>query len=296
MNQFAKYRRLFSLIIVMVLLIASTVSPALAVSIKATINTAGAKVYRSPTTSSTSLTAAKGLTVTVSGYSGGWAHIAYKGKSGYIRISNLSLKNRITAYTYKETEVHRNASSSSETIRILSAGTKVYITGVSGDYARITNKSGSVTGYVESDELASRAQMKAAYAASQGSSSASKVNKATALAVSFVGRPYGTHEPSSFNCSSLVNYCFEKYGYKMKGSAADIAKDGSYKKITGYSSCKRGDILCFDSDNDGVCDHVSIYIGDGYFVEASQNAGKVQINSVSSWYKSHFMWARRVGK
>jgi len=61
------------------------------------------------------------------------------------------------------------------------------------------------------------------------------------------------------------------------------------------NSVKRGDILCFDADEDGVCDHTAIATSatGASFVEASQKAGKVQTNTMTSWYKQHFLWARR---
>lgn len=268
-----------------------------AASSTATVTTDSARVYQSPTTDSASVSAKKGAMVTVTDYSNGWAAISYKGHKGYMPANTLKLKARVAAYTYKSTPVYKGAAYSSGKIKTLSAGTKLYVVGTSGDFAKIQNKSGSVTGYVASDHLASKAQMEAAYEAylaSGSGSTSTKKDKAVALAISFVGRPYGNHEPSSFNCSSLVKYCFEKYGYSIRGTAAKIATDSSLTKVSSYSSCKRGDILCFDTNGDRTCDHVGIYIGDGYFVEASQNAGKVQINSMSSWYRSHLMWARRV--
>ena len=86
-----------------------------------------------------------------------------------------------------------------------------------------------------------------------------------------------------------------KFGIPMKDTAAAQASDGRYAKITSLSSLKVGDILCFDTtgNGNGTCDHTAIYIGGNRFVEASRNAGKVQVNSLTSWYKSHFLWARR---
>ena len=90
-----------------------------------------------------------------------------------------------------------------------------------------------------------------------------------------------------------MEYCLEKAGFSVKGTAAAQAADSSLAKISSTSSLKKGDILCFDTDEDGTCDHTALYLGSGSFIEASQNAGKVQTNSLSSWYKSHLLWARR---
>ena len=121
------------------------------------------------------------------------------------------------------------------------------------------------------------------------------MDRAISVAKSLLGRPYAASDnpPSSFNCSSFVKYCLEKAGYSVRGTAAAQAADSSFAKISSISDLKKGDVLCFDTDEDGACDHTAIYLGSGSFVEASQNAGKVQTNSMSSWYKSHFLWARR---
>ena len=93
------------------------------------------------------------------------------------------------------------------------------------------------------------------------SSSTSKIDKVIALARSYIGRPYGYNEPSSFNCSSLVEYCMEKYGYSMAGTAA--AQAAMSNKVYGLSNVKKGDVLCFDTNCDGACDHTAISLSGG---------------------------------
>lgn len=299
---------------ILVALLATALAPAaLASSFKAKINTSSAKIYSQPTTSSKlSVRATKGVTVTVTAYANGWAQIKYKDYTGYIPVKHLNLTQRIKAYTAKSTSIYEKASSSSRSVK-LSIGTAVYVVGVSGDYYRVQNKSGSVTGYIKSDNLTSKEKLTAAYNAwkktqqssdsgssnnsgnsgNSGSSAQSNIDKVISLAKSLLGRPYALDDnpPSSFNCSSFVEYCMERYGYSMQGTAAAQAADSRYKKVT--SGLKAGDILCFDTDDDGTCDHTAIYLGNNSFIEASQNAGKVQTNTVTDWYRSHFLWARR---
>lgn len=117
-----------------------------------------------------------------------------------------------------------------------------------------------------------------------------KKEKATAFALMQVGKPYGYNAPSNFNCSSLVSYCFGKAGINVNGEAKDIANNGMLK-VT--SSFKVGDILCFAISKSGVCDHVGIYCGNNYFVEASSGARKVRINTLDSYYRSKLMFAKR---
>lgn len=312
-------RRALALLMMVVLLMA-TGAPALAASFKAKINSSSAKVYSLPSTSrGVSVKAVRGTTVKVTAYAKGWARISYKGHTGYIPVKYLNLTNRIKAYTAKSTPVYKSASSSSSKLGTLSIGKAVYVVGVSGDYYRVQNSSGSVTGYVKSGNLTTKAKLTEAYnkwkqeqessssngggsgsngggSSNGGSSSTSdKLSKVISLAKSLIGRGYAINDnpPSTFNCSSFVEYCMEKYGFSMQGTAVKQASDGRYAKISSMSDIKAGDVLCFDTNNDGVCDHTAICTGKGSFIEASENAGVVQTNSMTDWYKDHFMHARR---
>ena len=239
----------------------------------------------------------KDLSVSITGYSGDWAKIEYKGYTGYVKCEYLTLRSRLTAYTAKSTPVYKRASSSSSKLGTLGTGSTVYVVGMDDGYYRIQNRSGSVTGYVKSGYLtATKPKTSSPSDTSSGSSgSTTGVDKAISVAKSLLGKPYAVSDnpPSSFNCSSFVEYCLEKAGFSVKGTAASQAADSSFAKISSTSSLKKGDILCFDTDGDGTCDHTALYLGSGSFIEASQNAGKVQTNSLSSWYKSHLLWARR---
>ena len=282
--------------ILAVALLVACAPAALATSYSAKINSSACKVYKSASTSSKVLCSdVKDLSVSITGYSGDWAKIEYTGYTGYVKCEYLTLCNRLTAYTAKSTPVYKRASSSSSKLGTLGTGSTVYVVGMDDGYYRIQNRSGSVTGYVKSGCLTATKPKTSSSSSSGSSSSATGVDKAISVAKSLLGKPYAISDnpPSSFNCSSFVEYCLEKAGFSVKGSAASQAADSSFAKISGTSSLKKGDILCFDTDGDGTCDHTALYLGGGSFVEASQNAGKVQTNSLSSWYKSHLLWARR---
>lgn len=351
-----------------VLLMAASGAPALAASFKAQINSSSAKVYNVPSTSSkTYVQGGRGITVTVTGYANGWARIKYNGNVGYTKISNLNLVNRPKGYTKKSTPVYRQDSASSTRIGTLSAGSAVYVAGVSGNFYRVQNQSGSITGYVKKGSLTTKSALMTAYknylasitdtstgsgsgssgGTSSGSSSSSSgsgsssgnstggnsssggnssggsssggnssggnssggnssdqtdtsksdIDKVIALAKALIGKPYAdsANPPKSFNCSIYVKYCMGVYGYSMKGSAAEQAADTRYASV-GLSDLKKGDVLCFDTDEDGKCDHTAIYIGDNKFLEASSSKGCVQQNTLTSWYKEHFLLARRPTK
>ena len=283
--------------ILAVVLLVACAPAALAASYSAKINSSACKVYKSASTSSKVLCSdVKDLSVSITGYSGDWAKIEYKGYTGYVKCEYLTLRSRLTAYTAKSTPVYKRASSSSSKLGTLGTGSTVYVVGMDDGYYRIQNRSGSVTGYVKSGYLTATKPKTSSGSPSSGSTvSVTGVDKAISVAKSLLGRPYAVSDnpPSSFNCSSFVEYCLEKAGFSVKGTAAAQAADSSLAKISSTSSLKKGDILCFDTDGDGTCDHTALYLGSGSFIEASQNAGKVQTNSLSSWYKSHLLWARR---
>lgn len=281
-----------------------TLAPAALASFQAEVFTS-AKVYNIPSTSGKSVSVSSGLEVTVTATSGNWAKISCNGHSGYIQIAYLNLVDRPTAYTAKSTPVYRSPSSSSSRLGTLSIGTKVYVVNKVNGYYRVQNSSGSVTGYIKSGYLTTKAKLTAAYNAYMASHdnggdshSSGGHTSASDLVSSLLGKPYSESAsigsaPDAFNCSSLVRYVMGKCGVSMKGTAAEQAEDSRYAKVTSTSNLKAGDVLCFDENKDGTCDHVAIYLGGGQFLEASRSAGKVQINSLDSWYKSHFMWARR---
>ena len=343
-------RILAALMAVMLMMVSG--APALAASFKAKINSSSAKVYNVPSTSSkVYVQGGKGITVTVTGYAKGWARIKYNGNTGYTQVRNLNLVNRPKGYTKKSTPVYRQDSTSSTRMGTLSAGSTVYVCGVSGNFYRVQNASGSVTGYVQKGTLATYSAMVEAYkkykaylAANSGSSSSgssssgssssgsssgssssgssssgssssgssssgsgssssstSTVDKLIEEALKYYGKPYAAsaNPPSSFNCSAYVKYIFEKFGYDMKSTAKDQCADSRYECITDISKIKKGDILCFDTTDDDnangkVCDHTAIYYGNNYFLESSQKAGKVWMNTLTDWYKARFICARRV--
>ncbi len=303
----------------------------MAASFKAKINTTSSKIYKSPSTASASVRGIKNLTVTVTSYSGSWARINYNGRVGYMPIKYLNLVNRIKAYTTGSAAVYKNAGSSK--LGTLARGSTVYVVGVNGSYTRIQNASGSVTGYIRTSQLSKTRPSTASSSVSSNSSNASgstsssssssssstrvpaalrstvssyksgmsksqKIEYAIYVAQNLDRKPYATkaNPPKSFNCSIFVNYCMGKANISTKSNAASQSTDSRMDKITGISSLKRGDIVCFNTnagDNDAV-DHTGIYLGSGKFIHASSAAGEVRVDSLSSgFYNECFAWARR---
>lgn len=293
-----------------------------AASVKAKINSSSARVYKSMSANSASVKGLKNLTVTVTSYKNGWAQVKYKGHTGYIKTKHLNLTNRIKAYTSRAANVYRGAGSGK--MGTLKKGATVYVVGVNGSYSRIQNASRSVTGYIRTGDLtATKPKVTTGSSSSSGNSgkvssvpaglasttssissssgTAKRLEYAIYLAQKQLGKPYrsNANPPSSFNCSMLMYYCYEKAGFDMEDSAHEQGYDSEYRKVS-YSDLRRGDMVCFDTNtgDDDQCDHTGIYLGKGYFIHASSSAGRVIITNMEtdshSYYKKAFSWGRRI--
>jgi len=148
-------------ILLVVLVMASSATPAFAKSVTAKVSSSSAKVYKRATKSSASVKLKKGTKLKVTAVSGGWAKVKLNGKTGYMpkkylttASSSSSSKSRssgsgakATGYIRKSTYVYRSASSSSSR-RSISKNTKVTVVGRTGSYYKVKS-SGGATGYVK---------------------------------------------------------------------------------------------------------------------------------------------------
>ena len=84
-----------------------------------------------------------------------------------------------------------------------------------------------------------------------------------------VGYSYGGASPSGFDCSGYVSYIYANYyGISLPHDAAGIAQCGTPVSM---DSLQCGDVICHDYNNDGYIEHVSIYIGNGTYIHASDS-------------------------
>ena len=125
-----------------------------------------------------------------------------------------------------------------------------------------------------------------------------------------LGKPYtygggysGGSNPDGFDCSGLVYWSFGKIKVKLEDSAHKQGYDKSYTKVVRIEELKRGDVVCFntdqdESDKDDLSDHTGIYLGKGYFIHASSAGKKVMVSQFetknSDYYKRNFSWGRRI--
>jgi len=140
-----RLQKLLCAVLALTMMLASA-CPARAASAQVRINNGSARVYQSPSTGSASVAVSQGLQMTVTGVSGGWARVSYKGRTGYTPAGNLDLANGITAYANRACRVYKSPSTGSASVAV-SVNARMYVVGKSGGFYRVKNSSG-VTGYI----------------------------------------------------------------------------------------------------------------------------------------------------
>ena len=100
-----------------------------------------------------------------------------------------------------------------------------------------------------------------------------------AFAQQYVGYNYvwgGKSPETGFDCSGLVYYVYQQFGYELNRTAAEQAGNGSHVEA---DALEPGDVLCFYKG--GTIGHSGIYIGDGNYVHAQDSATGVVISPLS---------------
>ena len=108
------------------------------------------------------------------------------------------------------------------------------------------------------------------------------------IAMHYLGTPYvwGGASPSGFDCSGLVMYVFAQIGVSLPHSS--YAQYGMGSPVS-RDQLQPGDLVFFDG-----LGHVGIYVGGGSFIHAPHTGDVVRISSLSGWYASTYVGARRI--
>ena len=313
-----------------ILLMALMSAGALASSKSVRINTT-TKIYQSPSTKSKSVTMTP-KKVTLKAANNGWGKVSYKGKTGYIPLKYLTLSKPVKVYATASAKVYKKPGSGK--LGTVSRGTAMYFIGVNGKYAHVQNKSGTVKGYVRTTYLSKSKPAVitstgtssssggssigtwnpegGTYSSSQSTSlfpdylrsytydpDISKIEYTIYIAQQYIGAPYSTHPrmPDTFDCARFCMYCYNAaQSGAVKSSSKSQGYDSRYVRIYDISDLKRGDMVCFDTEQDSdQCDHTGIYLGDGKFIHASSSAGMVIVSDLESgYYRRTFSWGLRI--
>jgi peptidoglycan DL-endopeptidase CwlO len=108
------------------------------------------------------------------------------------------------------------------------------------------------------------------------------------IAMQYLGIPYvyGGSTPAGFDCSGFTMYVFAQVGVSLPHNAA--AQYGVGTPVD-RSQLQAGDLVFFNG-----LGHVGIYIGGGSFIHSPHTGDVVKISSLSGWYSSTWVGARRL--
>jgi cell wall-associated NlpC family hydrolase len=108
------------------------------------------------------------------------------------------------------------------------------------------------------------------------------------IAMRYLGTPYvyGGASPSGFDCSGFVMYVYAQIGVSLPHNAA--AQYG-YGTPVDKSQLQPGDLVFFNG-----LGHNGIYIGGGSFIHSPHTGDVVKISSLTGWYSSTWVGARRL--
>ena len=103
-----------------------------------------------------------------------------------------------------------------------------------------------------------------------------------ALGLIDTGYRFGGKNPEAgLDCSGMVSYIYDRaIGLHLKGSAADIAKNG---RAIDRASLRPGDLVFFNTTGRSYS-HVGIYIGDARFIHAPSRNGRVRVDRMADQY------------
>jgi cell wall-associated NlpC family hydrolase/nucleoid-associated protein YgaU len=110
----------------------------------------------------------------------------------------------------------------------------------------------------------------------------------------FLGSPYvwGGSSPSGFDCSGLVWYVSRQVGKPLSRGMFGQYNSGSHP---GRDQLQVGDLVFFQNTFSPGLSHNGIYIGNGQFVHAADEAAGVTISSLNTAYwSSHWFGATRL--
>ncbi|BBF42948.1 NLP/P60 family protein [Lachnospiraceae bacterium KM106-2] len=227
---------------------------------------------------------AKGAVGTVIEKKGGWVKLKSGSVTGYASAEYLAIgseaeklfdtyaKNTATV-TATSLNVRKSASTSSSKIGSVAKGTKHVVLSQSKGFAKI--KYNSTYGYISTDYVTIARAF--TYATKVATSSKTTGQDVADYAVQFVGNPYkwgGTSLTNGADCSGFTQSVYKKFGITIPRTSKTQATAGT--KIS-VSNRKAGDLLFYRED--GVVNHVALYIGNNKIVHASSTRDGIKISN-----------------
>ena len=237
--------------------------------------------------------------IVISDNGSGWYEVHYNGLNGYMSADYLDFSSELGvsasgAVSGTDVNLRSGPGTDSAIVRVTSEGEEVSVTGVNGNWYQVSV--GGDTGYIRSDYVALTKSGSESNSAAQASSGSGIGEQIAAFAKQFLGTPYvwAAESPEEgFDCSGLVSYCFQSFGYSTNRTAATLYSNGTAVE---KSDLQPGDAVFFRSDGSSTISHVGLYIGNGEMIHASSSAGKVIITNIedSGYYTRNYVGARRI--
>ncbi|MGH3035669.1 MAG: NlpC/P60 family protein [Gaiellaceae bacterium] len=109
------------------------------------------------------------------------------------------------------------------------------------------------------------------------------------IAMQYLGIPYrwgGASPSTGFDCSGFVMYVYSRVGVSLPHNAA---MQYGYGSAVSRSELQPGDLVFFNG-----LGHNGIYIGGGQFIHSPHTGDVVKISSMTGWYASTYVGARRL--
>ena len=203
------------------------------------------------------------------------------------QASAVQMANQKTAtVTASQLNVRSGPSTAYSIVHVLRQGDTVEVIGESDGWYQIRLKDGRV-GWSSGQYLNLNSQSVARQA---------KVDAVLNRAKSFLGTPYvwGGASPSDggFDCSGFTQYVFAQSGYNLNRVSKDQALNGTYVP---RGSTQPGDLVFYSHAQNGVIDHVGIYLGDGKMIHSPKTGDVVRIADVTTdYWTSRYVTTRRI--
>lgn len=315
-------RKLFSLLLVIVLALGTLILPASASENLmhgiGFVNATSLRLRSEPNTTSKVLaTAVRQECVVVIEKSGQWYKVNYNLQEGYMHEDYLKVSEKENAELgYGEirgsgVNLRSGPSTSNSVVAVSKAGEKCYIIGLNNGWYKVIYK--EKTCYIRSDFVT---LTEIPYENKESSNSPKYYRGGSAIgtipgnpatgdakvsgqkilteAKKYLGTPYrsGGASPSGFDCSGFVYYVLKQVGYSPARTPEAQYGHGSF---VNKGSLQVGDLVFFHGTYTSGISHVGIYAGNGQFIHAPNSRSTVSYSSLTSGYwAEHYYGARRV--
>jgi len=165
---------------------------------------------------------------------------------------------------------------------VLWQGNKVKVIGKTVDWYQIQLSDGS-TGWVSNKYL-------------QVDLAQQKIDLVIASATALIGTPYvwggASLNDGGFDCSGFTQYVFAQAGYTIARTSSQQALNGTLVNI---ANLKPGDLVFFSFNQNGIVDHVGLYIGNGKMINSPKTGDVVKtVDITTSYWQVRLVTARRI--